>query len=236
MPKKYEPFKFKQFEVAQDLCAMKVGTDGVLLGALAPSDGNRILDIGTGTGVIALMMAQRNTSAYIDAIDVDINAFQQAKQNFDNSLWSPRLNAIHTDLKEYSIDGKYDLIVSNPPFFINSTPPPDSTRFKARHIQGLTFELILSKVDLLIAENGKFSLILPYNESQKFLKITEEFKFYPEMIYEFYPRKQKGIERLVITLSRINKPCTKSKLYHYNEQNDWSKEYKALTKEFYIVL
>lgn len=215
---------------------MKVGTDGVLLGAWALPEGERILDVGTGTGVIALMLAQKNPKYKIDAIDINIEAVKQADKNFIGSPWSENLSALHVDIRNYKPGHKYDLIISNPPYFINSTPAPDSDRLKARHAVELSFEDLLMAADDLFNEQGKLSIILPYNEGLSFINLAEEKQFFPEYITEFHSRKNKPAERLLMTFSRNKLPLKKDKLIHYSENNEWSEAYKTLTRDFYIVL
>ena len=167
-------FRFKQFAVEQDDVAMKVGTDGVLLGAWANCEGaKRILDIGTGTGVIALQMAQRNAEAQIHAVEIDEAAAKRARANFDNSPWAERLNVEQTAVQEFSPAEKFDLIVSNPPYFVDSLLPPDTKRSTARHTHDLTFEELDNAVARLLAGDGKFALILPVTEFEKYLTFTQ---------------------------------------------------------------
>lgn len=155
-------FQFKQFKINQDRCAMKISTDAVLLGALAKSENpQRILDIGTGTGVIALMLAQRFPNANVTAVEIDKDAAEQALENFRESPFSARLEMIHSRLQEFSSIEKYDLIVSNPPFFPDHLKSQDSKRNKALHTDELSFEDLMQKVSLLLSDSGAFYLILP---------------------------------------------------------------------------
>lgn len=236
LSKKYQPFKFKQFDVAQDKCAMKIGTDGVLLGAWAPVEGEDILDIGTGTGVIALMLAQRNPTAQIDAIDIDAEAVKQAEENFKASPWSGNLTVLHTDLNRYKSKKKYDNIVSNPPYFSNSTPAPKADRQKVRHTVQLNFEGLLKAAAELLKDSGKLSVILPYTEGLNFIDLARVTGLYAEHITEFHSRPNKPVERLLITLSKKNLPVKTDLLIHYNINNEWAEPYKELTKDYYIVL
>lgn len=236
MPKHYQPFKFKQFEVAQDKCAMKVGTDGVLLGAWALAEGERILDVGTGTGLIALMQAQKNPNAKINAIEINVEAVEQAEKNFIRSPWSKNLSAFHVDLQNFKPDHQYDLIISNPPYFIKSTPAPKADRLKARHTVELTFEDLILAAESLLKQQGKISIILPYKEGLDFINLAQEKSFYPERITEFHSRQNKPVERLLMTLSRKKVPVKQDQLIHYKENNEWSEAYKKLTKDFYIIL
>ena len=215
---------------------MKVGTDGVLLGAWAPSNGEYILDIGTGTGLIALILAQRNPDAIIDAIDIDQSAVEQATENFKASLWSDRLNANIADIKEYSSPKNYDLIISNPPFFINSTPAPNDRRHLARHTDKMNKGDLLLAVKNLLSDTGKFCVILPYHEALLLIELAQQYFLYPEHITTFYSRKNKPAERILISFSKIQTPSVSDHLIQYADGNTWSNDYKSLTKDFYTVL
>ena len=169
-------FAFKQFIIKQDKCAMKVGTDAVLLGAwIIPNGSKHILDIGTGTGVISLMLAQK-TVAQIDAIDIEEEAFIQAKQNVSESKFSKQIHVIHSSFQEYAKTAvkKYNLIVTNPPYFEQSLKSSDEQRSHARHADVLPFEELLDGVLKLLDEKGKFCLILPTLEAVKFRTLAEK--------------------------------------------------------------
>ena len=167
-------FRFKQFAVRQDRCPMKVGTDGVLLGAWAPvlpSD-RRVLDIGTGTGLIALMMAQRMPQARIAGVDID--DVSQARENADASPWGARLEFHRCPVQEFAAGGAFDLIVSNPPYFVGSLTCPDAGRTAARHAVHLPFEALRDAVLRLLAPGGRFALILPSSEAERFLAVCRD--------------------------------------------------------------
>ena len=162
-------FQFKQFTIRHDKCAMKVGTDGVLLGAWAGTEScNRILDIGTGTGLIALMLAQRSKAA-IDAIDIEADACLQAQENAESSLFAGRINVFHSDLVDFAQASThlYDLIVSNPPYFVDSLKCPNLQRNTARHTDTLTLEDLLQYSRKLLAPQGRIALILPYDQKDR---------------------------------------------------------------------
>ena len=227
-------FRFKQFAVEQEDVAMKVGTDGVLLGAWADCDGaNRILDIGTGTGVIALQMAQRNTEAQIYAVEIDETATKRARANFDASPWAERLGVEQTAVQEYSPLEKFDLIVSNPPYFVDSLLPPDAKRSTARHTHDLTFEELDNAVTRLLAEEGRFALILPVSEFEKYLTITQlnvvrrcdvhpiEGGATKRVMAEFAKQKTKTIALESIAIEK-------------GRRGDYTDDYRALTKDFYL--
>jgi len=159
-----DSFSFKQFTIWQNQCAMKVGTDGTLLGAWA-GGGHRLLDIGTGTGLIALMMAQRFPSAHISAIDIDEAACMQAQENVEVSPFSRRVTIVHADLQTFAdgtaVKGLFDSIVSNPPFFEESLVCPDNQRTLARHTVQLSYQVLMTCVSQLLADDGEFSVIIP---------------------------------------------------------------------------
>ena len=227
-------FKFKQFAVEQEDVAMKVGTDGVLLGAWAECEGARcILDIGTGTGVIALQMAQRNPMAQVQAVEIDETAAKRARANFDNSPWAERLQVAQTAVQEFAPTEKFDLIVSNPPYFIDSLLPPDAKRSTARHTHDLTFEELDRAVGRLLAENGRFALILPTTEFEKYLSLTQ---LHLARRCDVCPIDGGAVKRVMGEFAK-QKPTA---VAHENiaiekgRRGDYTDEYRALTKDFYL--
>ena len=227
-------FKFKQFAVEQEDVAMKVGTDGVLLGAWAECEGaRRILDIGTGTGVIALQMAQRNPMAQVQAVEIDETAAKRARANFDNSPWAERLQVAQTAVQEFAPTEKFDLIVSNPPYFIDSLLPPDAKRSTARHTHDLTFEELDRAVERLLAENGRFALILPTTEFEKYLSLTQ---LHLVRRCDVCPIDGGAVKRVMGEFAK-QKPTA---VAHENiaiengRRGDYTDEYRALTKDFYL--
>lgn len=176
-------FRFKQFEISQDQCAMKVGTDGVLLGAWA-SGGKRVLDIGTGTGLIALMMAQRFAEAEVVGIDIDRDACEQAANNVSISPFSDRIEILNCKLQEFCVgqelgeDKKFDAIVSNPPFFVNSQKNPDAKRSLARHTDSLSFRDLFLGVKRLLSDDGVFSAVIPTDLQEEFSAEAYMLGFY----------------------------------------------------------
>ena len=230
-------FKFKKFSVAQDKTKMKIGTDGVLLGSWIPlsEDPERILDIGTGTGLIALMIAQRKHNALLDAVEIDEASFNQAKENFLNSPWSNRLKIYHSSIQEFSSSciKKYDIIVSNPPFFSNSTPSKCSEKNLVKHTIQLSHPDLLKSVDNCLKENGFFSVILPEQEGRKFILEAAEFYLFPNKLTFIRPKKLKPISRLLIQFKKI-KPKEIVLQNESNQRNDRTTEYADLTSEFYL--
>ena len=227
-------FRFKQFAVEQDDVAMKVGTDGVLLGAWANSDNaKRILDIGTGTGVIALQMAQRNSQAQISAVEIDETAAHRARANFDLSPWAERLTVEQTAVQEFAPAEKFDLIVSNPPYFVDSLLPPDAKRSTARHTHDLTFEELDNAVCRLLSESGKFALILPVTEFEKYLTLTQ---LHLVRRCDVCPVEGGAVKRIMGEFAKHKTP----EIMHENiaiergRRGDYTDEYRALTKDFYL--
>ena len=227
-------FRFKQFSVEQDDVAMKVGTDGVLLGAWAECEGaRRILDIGTGTGVIALQMAQRNPMAQVQAVEIDETAAKRARANFDNSPWAERLEVTQAAVQEFSPAEKFDLIISNPPYFVDSLLPPDAKRSTARHTHDLTFEELDKAVGRLLDKNGKFALILPVTEFEKYLSLTQlhlvrrcdvssiDGGAVKRVMGEFAKQKPTEVAHETLAIEVENR-------------GEFSAEYRALTKDFYL--
>lgn len=212
-----------------------MGTDGVLLGAWANTKGaNRILDIGTGTGVIALMLAQRTSDVtHIDALDISTEEYQQANENFQASKWSERLKAHHCAFQNYHAP-PYDLIVSNPPFFIDSAKPPDTERVRARHTDTLSPENLLTHASRLLNANGKFGVILPVTEGELFITLAKKFKLHCVRRCEFHSRKHKPAERFLLEFQFLEKPCALEKLVLYVKDEVWTEEYKSLTRDFYL--
>ncbi len=236
-----KPFKFKQFDIYQDKTTMKVGTDGVLLGAWVNVDNSkRILDIGTGTGLIALMAAQRNETAAITGIEIDEAAYLQATENVAISPWKNRLTIKHTSIQDFSNNNEtqFDLIVSNPPFFINSTKSNNQLKNQARHTDTLSFEDLVKVVNKLLLPEGKFSVILPYEEGKIFINLAKEKGLFCTKKINVKGRDFKPVERLLLQFEKIEKA-----LVEYNfviqksaKRHDYTDDYIALTKNFYTIM
>lgn len=194
-------FQFKQFKVLQNHAAMRVGTDGVMLGAWANAiQASKILDIGTGTGVIALMLAQRNKTARIDAIDIENGAVADASLNFENSPWKNRLSLHQTSVQNYALQnrGTYDHIVCNPPFFNNSKKSLSHAKTLARHTESLTFNELLTSVSKLLQPLGRFSVILPADSERLFCNEASLVRLFPGRITQVKPNDTKPVKRVLI--------------------------------------
>ena len=227
-------FRFKQFAVEQDDVAMKVGTDGVLLGAWADCEGaKRILDIGTGTGVIALMLAQRNSQAAIHAVEIDETATRRALSNFDMSPWAERLTVENCAVQEFELSEKFDLIISNPPYFVDSLQCPDAKRTTARHTQDLTFEELDKTVCRLLADGGRFALILPTAEFDRYLSVTQ---LYLVRQCDVYPKIGAAVKRVMAEFAMSeNADIQRENItIEQGARGEYTDEYRALTKDFYL--
>jgi tRNA1Val (adenine37-N6)-methyltransferase len=229
------PFQFKQFSIAQQHNAMKVGTDGVLLGAWSKVLEGNVLDIGTGTGLIALMLAQRTKTALIDAIELDKIASQEAQENFSNSDWSNRLTIFNTAAQDYQPTKKYELIVSNPPYFIDATKAPENNRNTARHTDNLSFSELIEIVKKLLVEDGIFSLILPINEANQFIELASEQNLFLNRRCLVKPNSNKAPKRVLMEFCFTKTKTLEETLTIETEnRHEYTKEYISLSKDFYL--
>lgn len=233
-------FQFKQFTIQQDKCAMKVGTDGVLLGAWTPVDHRpfSILDIGAGTGLIALMLAQRSHTEQIDAIEIDDDAYEQAVDNFENSPWGDRLFCYHAGLDEFmdEPEDEYDLIVSNPPFYTDGYFSGDEQRDKARFTESLPFEDLVEAAALLLSEIGVLAVIIPSKEEAHFIGLAKEEALYPFKITHVKGTPETEIKRSLIAFSRVEKELLANELIIETARHKYTDEYISLTKDFYLKM
>lgn len=237
---KHMTFQFKQFSITQDKTAMKVGTDGVLLGAWAPIDHNpySILDIGTGTGLIALMLAQRSYAEQIDAIEIDADAFEQAVGNFEESPWNDRLFCFHASLDEFMDDledEEFDLIVSNPPFYSENVSSGNESRDVARQNQSLPFEDLIEASSVLLSEDGILCVIIPFKEEKRFVELAAQADLYPNRITRVKGNATSEIKRSLIAFSRRPEiKIAETELVIENARHQYTDDYLALTSEFYL--
>lgn len=218
---------------------MKVGTDGVLLGAWADvTNAANVLDIGTGSGVIAIMLAQRTEAARIHAVEIHEASYRQALENMEASPWADRLVAIHTSIQEMAARGEhtYDLIVSNPPFFTGGTISENQGRSTVRHTVKLAHGDLLSSVRTLLSEQGRFSVILPHIEGLRFKEMAETYRLYCTKVTEIKPKASKSIERLLLQFERNKRPVVQSTLIIQEENNQWTNAYKDLMQAFYLKI
>ena len=234
------PFRFKQFDIHQDRCAMKVGTDGVLLGAWTSLDHrpHAILDIGAGTGLIALMLAQRSDAGLIDALEVDDDAFEQCVQNFEASPWNDRLFCYHAGWDEFvdEMDDTYDLIVSNPPFFTADFRAEEENRAKARSNFSLPFNELFAGIPKFLSPNGVFALIAPYAEEQQLLELAEQYGLSPSRLTRVRGHADAPFKRTLFEFTHQPSSCSENELVIENARHDYTDDYIALTRDFYLKM
>ena len=229
-------FRFKQFTVNQKGPVFRVGTDGVILGACAGVTGKkRILDIGTGTGLIALMLAQR-CDALITAIEPDRASYLQASENVELSKWNSRIKVENTDLQTFMTHSKFfDLIVTNPPYFINSLKNPDHIKSASRHNDSLSHQDILEGADKLLFPDGDLQLILPYDEGRLFTKAASGHGYYCNSVMNIRATPGSEIKRLILSFNRVKKEYKEGVMtIERGRRFDYTDEYIALTKDFYL--
>jgi tRNA1Val (adenine37-N6)-methyltransferase len=240
--KKTNPFQFKQFTIQQDHASMKVGTDGILLGAWANvADSTSILDIGAGSGLIALMLSQRNLSATVSAVEIEEQAYLEAKENAQNSHWANRLSIFHTSIQDFAktTSEKFDCIVSNPPFFSGGTFSDSQERNNVRHTIKLPHGELLMAVRALLNPEGKFSLVLPYLEGLRFCELAESYNLYCTRKQEVLPKAGRPIERLLMEFRKQkteNCLIEKQLVVQKGEVNEWTDDFIQLTKAFYLKM
>ena len=254
-------FSFKKFSVEQDRTAMKIGTDGVLLGSWTPIENNpfSILDIGTGSGIIALMLAQRSSADQIDALEIDEDAYEQAVDNFENSPWNDRLFCFHAGLDEFvdqpeddpspenyrdELAQQYDLIVCNPPFYSEDYKSSNDQRDLARFQDAMPFEDLIKAAALLLSENGIFSVIIPFKEESTFLAIAAAYELFPVKITRVKGTPTSEIKRSLLAFSRNALPAGRKETPNFSideliietARHIYTPEYIALTKDFYLKM
>ncbi|MDF2552959.1 MAG: methyltransferase protein [Chryseobacterium sp.] len=225
-------FKFKRFEIQQSADVFRVGTDGVLLGALANIDvAENVLEIGTGTGLISLMLSQRNVSADFLGIDINQEAVHLTKLNFENSPFNVRLKNILQDFKTFETDEKFDLIISNPPYFETS----DSVKDKiARQTVELNFRQLISKSANLLSENGIFSVVIPFEAGEDFIEISKESQLFLNRKVNVYGIENSKIKRLILEFSLNESELHESDFIIEKSPREYSDQYLELTKEFHV--
>lgn len=226
-------FQFKQFFIAHDKCAMKVNTDGILLGSIADiHNANTILDLGTGTGLVAIMLAQRS-NAWITALEIEPNAFQQAVENAQNSAFSPRICIQQQDILTFSSEQKFDLIVANPPYFEHSLSAKTAERNLARAVAGSHFAWLKIAAQQL-NPLGKISFILPADMAEKLISQSSLLGLYCVEQWQIATKTGKSVKRIVATFSRNQSACQIHQLDIYDHTHQYSAAFKALTQDFYL--
>lgn len=235
-----KPFKFKEFTIHQDQCAMKVGTDGVLLGAWASlaNQPESILDIGAGTGLIALQLAQRSSAETIDAIELDDAAYEQCVANFEASPWGDRLFCYHAGFDEFvdEMDDKYDLIVSNPPFYAEDVTSGDTSRDTARQNSSLPFDELLQGVPQFLTEKGTFAVIVPFKEEESFVELAKRVGLFPNRITRVKGNPDSDFKRSLMEFSFFDDQTNIDTLTIEKERHQYTEAYIKLTQAFYLKM
>lgn len=237
-------FTFKKFSVNQDRCAMKIGTDGVLLGAWTPLINNpyNVLDIGAGTGILSLMLAQRSSTEQIDAIEIDEDAYEQCVENFEASPWGDKLFCFHAGLDEFvdefvdEPEDEYDLIISNPPFYTDDYKSDNSSRDLARFEDALPFEELIEAAALLLSDNGIFSVIIPYKEENRFVTMCKKLDLFPLKITRVKGTPTSEIKRSLLAFCRMEQAPLVDELIIEISRHNYTSEYIELTKDFYLKM
>lgn len=234
-------FSFKKFTVLQDKCAMKVGTDSVLLGAWCPIDNHpfSVLDIGAGTGILSLMLAQRSNAEQIDAIEIDENAYEQCVENFENSPWSDRLFCFHAGLDEFVAEPEeeYDIIISNPPFYSEDFKTDNSQRDLARFQDALPFEELVEAANLLLSENGIFAVIIPFKEEERFIDLCAEVELFPVKVTRVKGTHNTLVVRSLLAFKRYELSVLEAdELVIEINRHEYTDDYINLTKDFYLKM
>jgi len=231
-------FEFKQFSISQTLSAMKVGTDGVLLGAWASANKyNRILDIGAGTGLIALMAAQRFPEAIIEAVEIEPSAALEAQQNFNQSPWKDRILLHEMRIQDFASDNYFNLIISNPPFFENSQKSGEEAKDLARHTEQLAFTELIFAANNLLKEGGTFAVIIPADHSDKFIRLSQAQGLFCNKICKVKPTPDKDAKRVMIAFNKFSTDLIEEELIiESGGRHVYSDQYKELTKEFYLKM
>ena len=233
-------FEFKQFSIQQDQCAMKIGTDGILLGAWTSLDKNpeSILDIGAGTGILSLQLAQRCQAETLEAIEINEDAFEQCVVNFENSPWGDRLFCFHASAQEFAaeMEEEYDLIISNPPFYSDEYKSNNNKRNTARFTDTLPFRDLAIFAYQFLSEKGIFALILPRKEEENFIALASEVGLFPKRICRVKGNPTSEVKRSLMEFTFEKSEIIQEKLTIEISRHVYTEAYKNLVKDFYLKM
>jgi len=235
-----KPFKFKEFSVNQDKCAMKIGTDSVLLGAWTSTAHHpfSILDIGAGTGVLSLMLAQRSHADTIESLEIDADAYEQCSENFETSPWPDRLFCYHASLLEFveEIEDEYDLIICNPPFYSENYKTSNDARDMARFNDAMPFEHLIYAVSNLLSDTGVFSVVIPFKEETKFKNLASQAGLFLNRSLHVKGNPDTEIKRSLLEFSFKDRKVETSELIIETARHQYTEDYINLTKDFYLKM
>jgi tRNA1Val (adenine37-N6)-methyltransferase len=238
-----KPFYFKEFTIDQDKTAMKVGTDAVLLGAWCSLETcpDTILDVGSGTGLVSLMLAQRSDAETIDAVEIDPNAYEQSVANFEKSDWSDRLFCYHCSYQDFSEemkeeDEEYDLIISNPPFYNDNFETNDTSRNTARFTSALSFKELLESTSKILSDSGVFTIIIPFKEEVTFVSLAGKYKLFLNRVCRVRGTDNSETKRSMLEFSFHLKELEETTIVIEKGRHEYTKEYVSLTKDFYLKM
>jgi len=238
MPNNY--FQFKQFTVFQDKCAMKVSTDACLFGAMVPPNPLKgeyyVLDIGTGTGLLSLIVAQKNPHAVIDAVEIDEAAAEQAKQNFAASPWTERLHVFNADILSFNADKKYDRIISNPPFFEDDLRSPDQIKNNAKHDTALSLIELLQVVQKHLTKDGSFAVLLPYHRVNYFIEEADKTGLHLTQIILVKQTETHDYFRGILFFSKTKKLLQNTEVTIKDNKGNYTPAFTAALKDYYLYL
>lgn len=233
MNPKSEIFKFKYFSISQSNSALKVGTDAMVLGALVETTNEKFaLDIGTGTGVLALMLAQKNPTIIVDAIEIDAASCVDANLNFSNANWKERLNLIESDFLAHNFSKQYDLIVSNPPFYMDGLESPDERITQSKHTKELNFESLFNRVNQLLSSEGTFWLIYPFEIHAFVESIAGKNELFPSQLIEIQGKPNRP-KRMLSCYNKIASPIMREIFVIRDDEGNYSPKYIEATSEFH---
>lgn len=230
-------FRFKKFTIYQDNVGMKVGTDSIILGSWIKIKNKykHILDVGAGNGILSLMMAQKTSNSLITAVEIDTNAYKQAKNNISRCKWVDRIDLINLNAKLLNTDKMYDLIISNPPYYSNSQKSDIKSKNRVRHQVDLTFDELVKIWVKNGNNNANLACIYPIEEAKKIINQVTLMSYHLEDYLEIRPHINSDTSRACMLFSKYKTKIIKSEFYIHNEDNSYTEEYKVLTKDFYLA-